>query len=71
MPALVKSRFTEAILVVFECTDAISPFEEVRGKERRQNFAQPVLTCQHDLERFNHDRNFVQVLSGPAAVLQL
>ena len=70
MPALVKIRFAEAILVVLECTDAISPFEEVWGKERRQNFAQPVPTCQHDLERFNHDRNFVQVLSGPA-VLQL
>ena len=34
MPALVKSSFTEALLVVLRCTDAIHPFEEIREKER-------------------------------------
>ena len=54
-PALVKSSFTEAFLAVLRCTDAINPFEEVRGKERLHCFAQPVLTCQHAIKRFKHD----------------
>ena len=45
-------------------------FEDVWAKERLHCLAQPVLFCQHDLERFKHDSNFVQVLSSPA-VLQL
>ena len=67
MPALVKNSFTEALVVVLKCTDAINPFEEICGA---LSFAQPVLTCQHDVECFKHDSNFVQVLSSPA-VLQL
>ena len=31
MPALVKRSFTEALLVVLKCTDAINPFEEIWG----------------------------------------
>ena len=48
MPALVKISFTEALLVVLKCTDAINPFEEIWG--RLNCFAQPVLTCQHDVK---------------------
>ena len=29
---MVKSSFTEAFLVVLECTDAVNPFEEIWGK---------------------------------------
>ena len=29
MPALVKNSFTEALVVVLKCTDAINPFEEI------------------------------------------
>ena len=58
MPALVKSSFTEALLVVLKCTDAVNPFEKIWRKS------------QHDVERFKHDSSFVQVLSSPA-VLQL
>ena len=32
MPALVKSSFTEALLLVLKCTDAVNPFEEIWGK---------------------------------------
>ena len=67
---MVKSSFTEALLVVLECTDAVNPFEEIWAKERLHCLAQPELACQHDLERFKHDSNFVQVLPSPA-VLQL
>ena len=34
MLALVKRSFTEGLLVVLRCTDAINPFEEIREKER-------------------------------------
>ena len=34
MPVLVKSSFTEALLVVLKCTDAINPFEEIWGALR-------------------------------------
>ena len=69
MPALVKSSFTEALLVVLECTDAVI-HSGVWAKERLHCLARPELACQHDLERFKHDSNFVQVLPSPA-VLQL
>ena len=32
MPVLVRSSFTEALLVVLKCIDAINPFEEIWGK---------------------------------------
>ena len=70
MPALVKSSFTEVLLHVLKCTDAVNPFEEIWGKSACFAFAQPVSTCQHDVEGFKHDSSFVQVLSSPA-VLQL
>jgi len=31
MTALVKNSFTEALVVVLKCTDAINPFEEIWG----------------------------------------
>ena len=63
MPVLVKSSFTEALLVVLKCTDASNhPFEDVRAKECLHCLAQRVLTCQHDLERVKHDSNFVRGL---------
>ena len=49
------------VLVKIKRTDAINPFEDVRAKECLHCLAQPVLTCQHDVERFKHDTNFVQV----------
>ena len=52
---------------MLECTDAI--FEDVWAKERLHCLTQPVLACQHDLQRFKHDSNFVQVLSSPAVLL--
>ena len=45
MLALVKSSFTEAFLAVLRCTDAINPFEEVRGKERLHCFASQYSTA--------------------------
>ena len=68
MPALVKSSFAEERLLVLQCTEAIQ-FEEVWGK-CLHCFAQPVLSCQHDVEHFKHDSSLGQVLSSPA-VLQL
>ena len=67
---LQATQLVNALLVVLKCTDAINPFGEIWGKERLRCFAQPVLTCPCDVERFKHDSNFVQVLSSPA-VLQL
>ena len=64
MPALVKSSFTEALLVVLECTDAVI-HSKVSGRK-----SACIALLSHDLERFKHDGNFVQVLPSPA-VLQL
>ena len=65
MPALVKNSFTEALVVVLKCTDAINPFEEIWGALLCS--ARPVLTCQHDVERFKHDSNFA--MTGIEAIL--
>ena len=54
------------MVVVLKWTDVINPLK----KSGVHCFDQPVLTCQHDVERFKHDSNFVQVLSS-LAVLQL
>ena len=67
MPALVKKQFHRG---VGSCAEVHRRDQSIWKKSRVHCFAQPVLTCQHDVERFKHDSNFVHVLSSPA-VLQL
>ena len=35
MPVLLKSSFTEALLVVLKCTDAVNPFEKIWRKSQQ------------------------------------